>query len=149
MKVLPAIEGGLTGAVALTLVHETVRRIYPDAPRMDLIGMTALAKILSKAGETPPAERKLYWYTMAGDVASNALFYSIAGLGKKKGVLQRGIALGLAAGIGAVVLPKHMNLPDRHSNRTPATVALTIGIYLLGGVVAAGVMKLLEEKSNE
>lgn len=148
MKVLPAIEGGLSGAVALTLVHETVRRIYPQAPRMDLMGMTALSKMIRKAGETPPAQRKLYWYTMAGDVAANALFYSIAGLGKKKGVLQRGMALGLAAGVGAVILPKHLNLPNRHSNRTPATVALTIGIYLLGGVVAAGVMKLLEEKSH-
>lgn len=144
MKILSSIEGGLAGAAALTIIHETVRRIHPDAPRMDLLGMTALSKILKNLGETPPGEKKLFYYTMAGDLAANSLYYSMAGIGHKQNVLTRGLLLGLGAGLGAVLLPKPLHLPQGPSSRTPVTTAMTMGLYLLGGVVAAFTMKLLE-----
>ncbi len=54
MSLLKALGGGLAGALALTAIHETVRRVSPDAPRMDVLGMRAIAKSLRAAGEDVP-----------------------------------------------------------------------------------------------
>ncbi len=148
MKKLSAIEGGATGALALTLIHETVRRLDPKAPRMDLLGMNAISQLLKSFGQDPPEKHKLFVWAMIGDLISNSIFYSIAGLGSKKGIFQRGILLGLGAGLGAVLLPKPLQLNEAPTNRTTKTKALTIGLYLIGGLVAAAVIKHMENKGN-
>ncbi|KAA9331995.1 hypothetical protein [Adhaeribacter soli] len=130
-----ALAGGLAGACALTLVHETVRRLNPDAPRMDVLGMRALAKTIRAAGHEPPAEDKLFGWTMLGDIVSNALYYSLTGTGK--GVWLKGPALGLAAGVGGVMLPGPLGLGEGPSNRTTQTKVMTVAWYLLGGIAAA------------
>jgi hypothetical protein len=132
---------GLAGALAVTAVHETVRRFYPDAPRMDILGMRAITKGLRYAGETPPNDDKLHTWALVGDIISNGLYYSLTGGGKK--AWWRGSILGTAAGIGGVVLPGPMGLGAAPSNRTRQTQALTVGYYLLGGIVAGGVAKWL------
>ncbi|HYH16168.1 MAG TPA: hypothetical protein VD794_13160 [Flavisolibacter sp.] len=149
MRVLTALEGGLAGACALTVVHELVKRAIPAAPRMDLLGMTALAKLLKGIGKNPPSETSLYYITMAGDIVSNSLYYSLAGVGKKKNAIVRGTLLGLAAGIGAVLLPKPMGLNPSYSNRTIQTQIMTIAWYTLGGFVSALIMNKLELKQEE
>src|SRR6476469_7715770 len=99
MKAMAALGGGLAGAVTLTLLHETVRMFDPKAPRMDLLGNQALTKLIKSIGKQPPEEEKLYGITMAGDLISNALYYSVAGLGSKKDILFNGAKLGLVAGL--------------------------------------------------
>jgi hypothetical protein len=141
MKVIHAIEGGVAGAVALTLVHESIRKVIPQAPRMDLLGMNAISKGLRLAGARTPSERKLYTATLVGDLFSNALYYSFAGIGKRDNVMTRGALLGLAAGLGAVLLPEPLGLNPRHSNRSVQTQLMTVGLYVIGGIVAAAVMK--------
>jgi hypothetical protein len=141
-----AALGGLAGAAALTLLHETIKLKDPKAPRMDLLGMSALSKIIRSFGKNPPPADKLYLYTLAGDLLSNALYYSLAGLGKRKGVLARGTALGIAAGLGALLLPKPLHLNEDYSNRTPRTQAMTMGYYLIGSLVAAALIKRLKKK---
>jgi hypothetical protein len=59
-----------------------------------------------------------------------------------------GTALGLAAGIGAVALPGPMGLGSEPSTRTPQTTALTIGLYLLGGVVAGATFALMSRNKR-
>jgi hypothetical protein len=149
MKALYALEGGVAGAAALTLIHETVKKAIPNAPRMDLLGMSALSKGLKVIGAKTPNERKLYGLSLTGDLLSNTIFYSFAGIGKKENALARGAALGLAAGLGAVLLPKPLGLNEDTSNRTIQTKVMTVGLYVLGGIVAAGVMKLLDRKKNK
>lgn len=146
MKGSSALLGGLAGACALTLVHETLRKVEPDAPRMDLLGENALSKLLQKMGTIPPAGDKLFGITMAGDVVSNAVYYSLAGTGPKRNVWLRGTLLGLGAGLGAVLLPKPLHLNPDYSNRTTKTKALTIALYLFGGLVAAAVIKKLDNE---
>ena len=130
----------MAGACALTLVHEVTRKKDPDAPRMDLLGMAALTRLIRKSGGTPPPEDRLFTLTMAGDVAGNALYYSLAGAGNKKGVWMRGLLLGLAAGAGAVYLPAPLGLPASPSNRTLKTRLLTLALYTAGGLIAAASM---------
>ncbi|GAB3558033.1 hypothetical protein [Spirosoma fluminis] len=130
-----SLGSGLGGAIALNLLHETVRRFVPTAPRADLLGMRAIAKSYRKAGEQPPAEDKLYALAMAGDVASNALYYSLLGTYSRHPIAT-GAALGLLAGVGAVTLPGPMGLGEKPTKRTTATAAMTIGWYFFGGLVA-------------
>jgi hypothetical protein len=148
MKILASVESALAGACALTLTHELIRRNVPGAPRMDRLGMEALAKILGGLGKRVPPRRTLFLLTMAGDVLANTLYYSSTGLGRPQGNALRGTMLGLAAGIGAVVLPKHMGLSNAPSNRTSATKIMTVGLYLVGGVVTSIVLNALEGRRD-
>ena len=149
MKAGNSILGGTVGAGALTIIHETLRRVVPGAPRMDLLGMMALSKTLRHFGKTPPSGRKLFYITMAGDLVSNALFYSIAGAGKKRNAIWKGLSLGFSAGLGAVLLPKPLHLDPTYSRRTPKTALLTIALYTVGGIMAGwAIQKLFSEKGE-
>lgn len=146
MKLSSAIGGGIAGAVTLTAIHEIVRRLYADAPRMDLLGMEGLAKTLKSADAEVPEEDKLFILTMVGDILSNSLYYSLAGAGNKKQAILRGALLGIAAGIGAVYLPKPLGLNEAPSNRTSQTKLMTVALYSTGGLVAGVAGKSLENK---
>jgi hypothetical protein len=147
MKVLHALIGGLAGACAITALHQIIKSNDDEAPRMDLLGMESLAKIMNKAGVRPPADDALYYITMAGDIVSNTFYYSLTGVGNKKTWLK-GPALGLAAGIGAVLLPKPLGLNPKHSNYTRQTQLLSVLYYFAGGVVSSAVTKLLEHQTD-
>ncbi|MBC5776006.1 hypothetical protein H8S95_18160 [Pontibacter sp. KCTC 32443] len=135
MKILEALAGGLAGACVLTLAHESLRRVVPEAPRMDVLGMRAIAKLMEKGGATPPDDKTLHDWAMVGDVISNGLYYSLAGAGKNAWL--RGTLLGALAGIGAITLPGPLGLGEAPSERTTETKAMAVGLYLLGGLAAA------------
>ncbi|WP_128543808.1 hypothetical protein [Larkinella soli] len=139
-KPVQSLASGLAGALALTLVHETARRFIPEAPRADLLGMRAIAKIMESAGQKPPADDELHTLALAGDVVSNAAYYSLVGLARDQDTRLVGSALGALAGLGAVLLPGPMGLGKAPSARTPATVAMTIGWYFIGGLAAGSLL---------
>ena len=141
---LKALGAGLAGAAVLTAVHETTRRITPDAPRMDILGERAIEKLTRSAGGTPPRGEALHRLALGGDLVSNSLYYALVGTGRDAWV--RGAALGLAAGVGAVVLPPFLGLGRAPRGLTPKTKAMTIGYYLIGGLAAAVASRLLSEK---
>ena len=143
-KFLVATIAGLAGACTVTLIHETMRRLDPDAPRMDVLGMRAIAKMMRAADTTPPEEDTLFGMTLAGDIVSNAAYYSLTGSGKNAWL--RGGLLGLAAGVGGVVLPGPLGLGTAPSNRTTKTQVMTVAWYLLGGLAAAAVASAFNQK---
>ncbi len=145
MKLLRSLAAGLTGALALTALHETARRLRPkDAPRMDVLGMRGLRKLLGKADAPQPDDHTLFDLTMAGDILSNALYYTLVGSGKH--AVRRGAVLGLAAGVGGVLLPGPMGLGEAPTNRTPQTQAMTVAWYTVGGLVAGAVARALRKR---
>jgi hypothetical protein len=143
MKTLRALGSGLAGACALTVVHQVARQLTDKAPRADVLGMRALSRILDKVDGPPPGDDQLYPWTLAGDIVSNALYYSLVGTAGGLSALLRGGALGLGAGLGALALPGPLGLGTRPTNRTPATQAMTVAWYLIGGLAAAGASALL------
>ena len=149
MKLLSAIGGGFAGAAILTLLHETIRRVNTDAPRMDRLGMEAISKSLETIDVEVPEEDKLFKITMAGDIISNTFYYSLAAIGDKRKVVVRGLLLGVAAGFGGVYLPKPLGLNDSASNRTTETKLMTVGLYVTGGLVAGFAIKLLEDSQSK
>ena len=142
---LCSMMAGVTGAGALTLVHQVARSMTPHAPRMDVLGMRAVARGAHRLGKQPPTGRALYRATLAGDLLSNAAYYSAVALGGQYAV-QAGAALGLAAGFGALALPPVIGLgrpPHVHawSNRL-----MTVAWYMMGGLVAGASYKAIQRQ---
>lgn len=149
MKLISSIGGGLAGACALTLLHEIVKRIDSEAPRMDLLGMQAVKKGIKKIDQPVPEDKQLYQIAMVSDIISNAIYYSLGVAGKRKYIWPKGALMGLTAGLGAVILPKSMGLNPAYSSRTLKTKVLTTGLYLIGGLVASAVAKKIENKKRK
>ncbi|MBC3785606.1 hypothetical protein [Spirosoma utsteinense] len=142
-SLIRSLVSGLAGAIALNVLHETVRQFVPEAPRADILGMRSIKKGYEKAGEQPPTGDNLYGLAMLGDVTSNAVYYSLVGIGPKQPLLV-GAGLGVLAGVGAVTLPGPMGLGEAPTTRSSATIAMTVAWYLFGGVVAGGVYERLK-----
>ena len=138
----------MAGALALTLLHEVVKRIDTDAPRMDLMGMQAVKKGIKKADQPVPNNQNLYQIAMVGDLITNTIYYSLGVAGKKKYIWPKGALMGMTAGLGAVFLPKSLGLNPAYSSRTLKTKAFTTGLYLIGGLVASAVAKKIENKDR-
>jgi hypothetical protein len=134
---LRSMMAGATGAGALTLVHQVARTLTPYAPRMDVLGMRALRQAHDQLGLVPCSDRDLERQALAGDLLANSAYYSLVGAGSRDSVWARGLALGLVAGLGALMLPRPLGLGDPpHADRLD-TKLMTIGWYVLGGLAAA------------
>ncbi len=144
-KISSSIIGGIAGAVALNILHQTVKQFDHNAPRVDLVGEEALSKGLKKIGVEPPVENTLFVATLTADIISNAAYFSLTGLTKKKYQPYMGAAIGIAAGVGALLLTKPMGLNDAPVTRTTETKILTVAWYTLGGIIAGSVMKALRK----
>jgi len=144
MKPIIAIGGGLAGACAATLLHETVKRIIPEAPRLDLLGMNAISK-----GSKTKNRKKLFALALAGDILTNSLYYSLSGVGKEKNLWVKSSLLGLAAGLSAVVMPGPLGLNEKHTNKKITTKIITVGLYIAGAIVTTAMMKLLEKRKQK
>ncbi len=140
---------GVAGALTVTALNEGVRRVLPHAPRIEVIGERALAGSLQALNVDPPRGAALYRWTLLGDLLSNTLYYGLVGLGPRQGAWHRGGLLGLAAGLGAVVLPRPLGLGRQPGARSPRTPLLTAGWYLAGGLAAAVTARQLETGSRE
>lgn len=144
---LKALGSGLVGAFALTLVHETARRYIDDAPRMDVVGMRAIAKTLRAVDVEPPVP--LHEAALVGDLAANSLYYGLVGLGDPEDGVRNGAALGLAAGLAAVYLPEPLGLGRQPAKNSVETNLLTVAFYLLGGLAAGAAYQALAEDEAE
>lgn len=144
MSLFRSLTAGFAGAVALTALHETARRLRPqDAPRMDVLGERGLRKLLRLEDLPQPDHETAYSATMLGDVLSNGLYYSLVGSGRHS--LGRGVGLGVLAGVGGVLLPGPLGLGTAPSRRTPQTEIMTVAWYTVGGLVAGLVGKLVSK----
>lgn len=144
MKLASAL-GGLAGATTLSILNESVRKLDKDAPKLDLLGMNAVAKLI-KGPKGVPVQEKLQPVSLAGDIISNALYYGMANAVDKKSTLIRGALLGLGAGVGAITIPKKVGLDESAEYASTKTKVLTIAWYVIGGLVAAAVINLFDNK---
>ncbi len=92
-----------------------------------------------------PLKHTLYLSTLAGDIAGNAVYYSLIG-GKNSLIWPKAVILGLAAGIGAVTLPKPMGLNPATVSRNAKSTALTIAYYLTGALATGAILKLFKNR---
>ncbi len=149
MRTREALVSGAAGAAFLTGLHETARHVVPHAPRVDVLGMRAIAMALRTVDQTPPPHDTLYWLAMVGDLVSNSLYYSLVGFGQPQRIWRRGVVLGAAAGLGAVALPRPIGLGRQPNQHTPVTQIMAFMWYLLGGIAAAATAHTLDSSAFE
>ena len=151
MKVTAGLAGGLAGTLTVASLHEALRRITPDAPRMDILDMELIRKGLKSINKEVPEEDELQRWAVGGELVCDTAYYGLTGVGGKRGIWLRGILLGLVAGVTAVVLPKPLGLSKEPGNKTLGTELMTIGLYLMGGLVAAATTQLVNsaQSNNE
>lgn len=145
-KALQALGSGFAGALAVTALNESARRVIPHAPRLDALGMRALAGSVRLTGEAPPQGERLRGAALVGDLLSNTLYYSLAAAGGRNRAWLLGALLGAGAGAGAAWLPPRIGL-GRQPGETAATRAMTVAWYLTGGLVAAAALRRLTRYS--
>jgi hypothetical protein len=141
-----AFLSGAAGAIALNFIHECSRKAVPDAPRMDIIGMRAMSKLSRAAGLEPP--RNLRTATLGADVVANTLYYSAAALGGPNHAIALGTVLGVAGGIGGVLLPGPLGLGNSEANRKWSTQIMVVGMYAMAGVLAGLFYKHLAQSER-
>jgi len=146
MSKIKNLIGGFAGAIALNILHETLKKEKSNVPRIDLLGEEALQKTLRHFGAGINQKEDLYKATLAGDVLSNTFYFSLIGAGNRKYLWPRAIFLGLSAGIGAVKLPEPMGLDPEPVTKTDQVKVLTVGYYVFGAVVTALVLNILSKK---
>lgn len=149
MKVSAGLAGGLAGTLTVASMHEALRRVTPDAPRMDILDMDLIRKGLTSIHKEVPGEEELQRWAVGGELFCDTAYYSLTGIGGKKGAWLRGALLGLIAGVTAVVLPKPLGLPTEPSNKTLGTQLMTVGLYVMGGLVAAAVTHLVDNAQSD
>lgn len=145
MNKITNLIAGLAGAVALNLLHESLKN-KKNMPRIDKLGEQALEKSLNYLGTSINNKKELYLATLAGDIAGNTLYYSLIG-GKSGLIWPKALALGLSAGIGAVTLPSSMGLNNRYTANGKKVIGLTMAYYLCGALVSATVLKLASREN--
>jgi hypothetical protein len=141
-----AFVAGVCGALALTAVHQLARRVTDDAPRMDVLGERAIARTVRAAGGTLPMQPTLHRWALAGDLVANSAYYSLVACGRDAHMWTRAIAMGLAAGAGALVLPKRIGLGDAPKRDHLPNQIMTVAWYLVGGLAAAAAGRLINSQ---
>jgi hypothetical protein len=139
MNVLASVMSGVAGAISLNLMHECTRTTMPHPPRVDIVGMRAVAKIARASGHEPP--RELRKTALAGDLVANSAYYGLVGVGGRENAVMVGAVGGLAAGIGALLLSPALHVGDAEVNRTPGTQVMAAGMYFAAGLIAGAVYR--------
>lgn len=139
-----SLVSGMAGAVALTAIHQAAKAVTSDAPRMDVVGMRALVRGAERVdADLPETHQGLYRAALAGDLICNAAYYSLATNYK------RGAAMGILAGIGALMLPQRLGLGAPPHSELLSNQIMTVAWYTLGGIAAAATSTWLASKRGE
>jgi hypothetical protein len=148
MSKVTNLLAGLGGAIALNIIHESLKKKSKDTPRVDLLGEEALQKTVEYFGGEINDEKTLYKATLAGDILSNAIYYSMVGNGDPKHLWVRAVSYGVAAGVGAITLPEPLGLDPEPVAKTKTSQALTVGYYVAGALVTAGILRAVAKREE-
>lgn len=138
-----SLASGASGAFALTMLHELARRRIRYAPRMDVVAMRGLSRVV------PPLRRvrsgDLHKLALLGDLVSNSLYYAAIAARTPAATWTRAATMGVAAGAGALLLPEPMGLGPPPDSQFRRNRAMTVAWYLAGAAVAAAVANMTPE----
>jgi hypothetical protein len=146
---LSSLLSGITGALALTGIHELARRTLPDAPRMDLLGMRAIRRFVPGFEHEAPRSSRLRRWALAGDIVGNALYYSAVSGGTSASTWNRAAMFGVGAGAGALLLPGPMGLGGPPRGSSAANQWMTVAWYVGGALVAGAVANALRSRASQ
>ena len=135
------IVAGLGGAIAINMLHNFMKNKFDDVPKFKEVKHEAVDKSLEKINLQIKDEDRLQRATFAGDILSNAIYYSIT-------PFKMTSLIGILGGFGAIVLPKKLGLDNRPIAGTDTKKIITVGYYLFGAFVANRIYKIISCKKK-
>lgn len=135
---------GFGGAIALSVLDKYVRKNFDEVPEFNEMGEQVIDKSLEVVNLQVKDPDKLYNATVAGDVFTNGIYYALT-------PFKMSTLVGALGGLGAIVLPKKLGLDNEPIAGTDKKKMITVGYYVFGALVAAGIYKVLtlNEKERE
>lgn len=79
---------------------------------------------------------KLYNATVAGDILTNGIYYTLT-------PFKMSTLVGALGGLGAIALPRQLGLDNEPIAGSDKKKMITVGYYVFGAMVAAGIYKIL------
>ena len=74
MSAIKKVIAGFAGAIALNVIHESLKKTTSNVPRIDLLGEEALQGGLHYLGTEIEDEEDLYLATLGADIISNGMY---------------------------------------------------------------------------
>lgn len=136
------IVAGLGGAIALNVLHQFVKNNYQNVPDFNEVEEEAIDKSLEKINLQVKDHNKLYNATVAGDIVTNALYYTFT-------PFKMNSIIGALGGLGAMVLPKKLGLDNTPIAGTDKKKMITMGYYIFGALVAGGIYRALTSRERK
>jgi hypothetical protein len=101
MNVIGAVEGGVTGTAALSLLQEMLHKVDPTSPRPLLHHEAERKKAKRKRATGKKAKMLLTGNKVqnAGELLANVFYFGLPALGDKNGAPLKGSIIGAAAGL--------------------------------------------------
>jgi hypothetical protein len=140
-----SLASGAAGALALTALHEVGRRRVTYAPRMDIVAMRGLRRMLPRRGWEMD-DARLHQLALIGDLVSNSVYYSAIAGPTSRATWTRATVLGTAAGLGALLIPESLGLGAPPYSDRRANQLMTIAWYVAGALTAAAVANLTRNR---
>ena len=75
MKVSAALAGGLAGTLTVASLHEALRRVTHDAPRMDLLNIELIRKGFKSMNKEVPKKDELERWAVGGELLCDTAYY--------------------------------------------------------------------------
>ncbi len=139
----------LAGRSPLSLLQIVVRIFDRKAPLIENSGKKTIAKLAEHADLDVPEQDMEYLLNSASEKISSKLA-AFTGRDLEKAYLLQGAALGLTAGVGAVLLQANDDnwSGSRASEQPLKKNLLTIGIYIAGGILASYIARQLKDNDQ-
>lgn len=148
MSLLNRSIAGLAGSLALTGVHQLLKKYNIGAPNLDQIGEKAVEESLQKVNVSLSDEDQVFAAAMGGNILSNAvLFSTLATTTNPSEIISKTLGAGILGAAGSIGLADQL-LGNNKAINTDQKKWMTAGYYLLGALVSIGVYNALERKSK-
>lgn len=149
MSYLNRSIAGLAGSLALTGVHQLVKKYVNDAPDLDAVGEEAVKNSLHAVDADASDEDQVYAAALGGNILSNAMLFStLATTTNSSEIVSKTLGAGLLGAAGTLGLSHEVLGNENKATGTGKKKWLTTGYYLLGALVSISVYNMLENKSN-
>lgn len=119
MSYLNRSIAGLAGSLALTGVHQLVKKYLVGAPNLDQVGEKAVESSLQTLDAPNSDEEQVFAAAMTGNILSNALLFStLATSTDTSQIITKTLGTGLLGAAGTLVLADQLLGTDNNATDT-------------------------------
>ena len=142
MNAAKILKNGLTGAATLTLLRETLDEAGSENSKVYPLHKKGVFRQLKKVSQKKGMGAVKGYVNLAARLLGMVGYMGVTAVGKKKNTMLRGGMLGGLAGAAAILMSNDDD-PTVSSKELWRKRVITLALYILGGLVAGGAIKLV------